>query len=283
MRFKKIYLEITTNCNKNCEFCKGTKRKSESLTVQDFENRIKQVANLGERIYLYVAGEPLLHPELNKFLLIAKTYGVSIGITTNASLIEKQFSALLLPALNELNISLHSVAINNNELEQTVKSVLKLRNRRNDLQISFRLWNGINSLNHATKLYELLQVALNEGIRFSHDFKSAGKQRIAENLFLHFDSEFSWNKNATPQKNGFCYGLQNHFAILCDGSVLPCCICKDGEIILGNINEKSISQILSSPRAKAIVGGFGKKVMVEEVCQRCEFAQKKFSHKINKR
>jgi MoaA/NifB/PqqE/SkfB family radical SAM enzyme len=78
MRFKKIYLEITTNCNKNCEFCGGTTRKSEFLSAENFEIRLKQVKDLGERIYLHVAGEPLLHPNFADFLKIAEKNDVLI-------------------------------------------------------------------------------------------------------------------------------------------------------------------------------------------------------------
>jgi radical SAM protein with 4Fe4S-binding SPASM domain len=107
----------------------------------------------------------------------------------------------------------------------------------------------------------------------------AQRRKIADNIFIHFSAPFSWGKNAESQKNGFCYGLQSHFAILCDGAVVPCCLCKNGEIVLGNINEKNISQILANPRAKAIAGGFSRKILVEEICQKCEFARAKFSSK----
>ena len=252
MRFKKIYLEITTNCNKNCDFCGGTTRKSEFLSTENFENRLKQVANLGERIYLYLAGEPLLHPNFADFLKIAETHGVSIGIATNGLLLEEQFYALLSPALAELNISLHS-AENSEEYEKLTNLALSLAEKRADLTINFRIWNDEN----------LMKIG-------------AQKRKIADNIFLHFAAPFSWGKNAEAQTNGFCYGLQSHFGILCDGSVVPCCICKNGEIVLGNINEKSITQILSSPRTKAIVGGFSRRVLVEEVCQKCEFIRQKF-------
>lgn len=252
MRFKKIYLEITTNCNKNCKFCGNTTRKKEFLSVENFERRLMQIKNLGERIYLHVAGEPLTHPNLAEFLKIAEQNNVSIGIATNGILLEKQFDTLLSSALKELNISLHS-AENPKECANIKNFAQNLAEKRKDLIINFRFWNQEN-----------IQAG------------NAQRRKIAENIFEHFDSPFSWNKNAEPQKTGFCYGLQSHFAILCDGSVTPCCICKNGEIILGNINEKSISQILSSPKTKAIAGGFTRRELVNEVCQKCEFARQKF-------
>lgn len=279
MRFKKIYLEITTNCNKRCKFCGGTTRKSEFISVENFEYRLLQIKGLGERIYLHVAGEPLLHPNLADFLRIAEQNNISIGIVTNGLLLEKQQNILLSPALHELNISLHS-AENSDEFEKIINSALNLWNLRSDnLILNFRIWNGETAKQSLEKLYEILREKFNKNLQILHEFKSANKHKITENLFVHFDFPFSWNKNAASQKNGFCYGLQSHFAILCDGSVVPCCLCKNGEIVLGNINEKSITQILSNPKTKAIVGGFTRRILVDEVCQRCEFARQKFNNK----
>jgi len=255
MRFKKIYLEITTYCNKSCKFCGNTSRKKEFLSVENFEARLKQIKDLGEKIYLHVAGEPLMHPNLAEFLKIAENNNVSIGIATNGLLIEKQFNTLLSPAIHELNISLHS-AENSEDYEKFVNLAYELAKKRNDLIINFRMWNQ-------EKMSDV----------------GAQKRKIADNIFLHFAVPFSWDKNAEPQKTGFCYGLQSHFAILCDGSVTPCCICKNGEIILGNINEKSITQILASPKTKAIAGGFTRRELVNEVCQKCEFARQRFNNK----
>jgi radical SAM protein with 4Fe4S-binding SPASM domain len=279
-RFKKIYLEITTNCNKNCSFCGGSARKKEFLSLEKFENRLKQIAGLGERIYLYVAGEPLLHPELPLFLQIAENLGVEIAITTNGILIDERTAVIRSNALKELNISVHS-AQNEEETEKIVKSGLNSAKLGKDMQVSLRFWNYENEENsQLRKTIEILQKEFANFKIVSHNSKGAKRQKIDENLFLHFDAPFSWGKNETPQKYGFCYGLQSHFAILTDGSVTPCCICKNGEIALGNIDKENILQILKKERTRAIVGGFAKKIMVEEVCQKCAFARQKFAHKI---
>jgi radical SAM protein with 4Fe4S-binding SPASM domain len=262
----------------------GTTRKACFLSVEKFESRIKQVANLGEKIYLYVAGEPLLHPNLKEFLEIAQNYGASIAITTNATLVNEQLDALVSPALKEFNVSVHS-AQNLREVEKIVKATLNLTDKRKELQssdlsVSFRFWRALRPT-YLKKTIEILQSKYGTIKLIPNTTNGTKKQKIAQNLYIHFDSPFSWDKNATVQENGFCYGLQTHFAILTEGFVVPCCLDKNAEIILGNIDEKNILQILNSPRTKAIVGGFSKKIMVDEVCQRCAFAQQKFAHKVN--
>ena len=72
----------------------------------------------------------------------------------------------------------------------------------------------------------------------------------------------------------FCYGLRDHFGILCDGRVIPCCLDREGEITLGNVYETPVREILSSERAMAILHGFDNRVAVEELCQKCGYARR---------
>ena len=66
----------------------------------------------------------------------------------------------------------------------------------------------------------------------------------------------------------------DHFGILCDGTVVPCCLDSDGIINLGNAFEEELADILASPRARAIPEGFRRRKAVEDLCRRCGFAQK---------
>jgi MoaA/NifB/PqqE/SkfB family radical SAM enzyme len=69
----------------------------------------------------------------------------------------------------------------------------------------------------------------------------------------------------------FCHGAKEQCAILSNGVVTPCCIDYSGAIALGNIAEKSLVEILKSPRAKALIAGFKRGVAVEPLCQICGF------------
>ena len=113
--------------------------------------------------------------------------------------------------------------------------------------------------------------------RFSEDWTENSKgYRIRNKMFLEWGDRFGWpDKDAPIQgENVFCYGLRDHFGILCDGTVVPCCLDSDGVINLGNIFEKDIADILSSDRAKAMVDGFSCRKASEELCRRCAYAQR---------
>ena len=90
------------------------------------------------------------------------------------------------------------------------------------------------------------------------------------------DARFSWpDMQADDGGNSvFCYGLKDHFAILCDGRVVPCCLDREGAITLGNVLEAPIDEILTSPRATAMRQGFCERRAAEELCRRCGYARR---------
>ena len=42
-RFKKIYIEITNNCNLNCDFCIKNKRKNKFITIDEFNIILEKI------------------------------------------------------------------------------------------------------------------------------------------------------------------------------------------------------------------------------------------------
>ncbi len=68
----------------------------------------------------------------------------------------------------------------------------------------------------------------------------------------------------------FCKALHKQIGVLADGSLVPCCMDYNGDIILGNLFTQSLDEILDSPRAKAMVEGFRHHKATELLCRNCE-------------
>lgn len=62
--------------------------------------------------------------------------------------------------------------------------------------------------------------------------------------------------------------------MLVDGTVVPCCLDGEGVINLGNVHEKSFSEIIEGERANNLVYGFSKREAVEELCRKCGYRQR---------
>ena len=72
----------------------------------------------------------------------------------------------------------------------------------------------------------------------------------------------------------FCHGLGDHFGILVDGRVIPCCLDREGVIELGNVFKDDLNEVLSSERAEKMREGFRNKKACEELCRKCGYARR---------
>ncbi len=272
--YSRVYVEITNICNMNCSFCHGHSRTPGKMSLSEFSHILDQLAGKTKYIYYHLMGEPLTHPELPVFLELAKQKGFHSVITTNGTLLKKRGEEMIAAGLHKVNISLHSFeeesGIRQLDYLSQVAEFAKAATARGVI-VSLRLWNkghdeGRND--HAlTCLHHLFPQPWTENTR---------GYRIQDRLFLEWGDRFQWPDAAAPVQGDsvFCYGMKEHFGILLDGSVVPCCLDSEGAITLGNVFRQALSEILESPRAKAMVHGFRCRKATEELCRRCGYAQR---------
>ena len=63
--------------------------------------------------------------------------------------------------------------------------------------------------------------------------------------------------------------MRDHFSILHNGDVILCCIDYDGQTAIGNINNNTLEEILSSDRLGEIMKGFKRFQLVHPHCKLC--------------
>ena len=78
----------------------------------------------------------------------------------------------------------------------------------------------------------------------------------------------------SPLKLLICDGLRDQIGVLCDGTVVPCCLDHDGDLSLGNLLQEEMADILAKPRAQAIYSGFSNHTAAEELCRKCGYARR---------
>ena len=272
--YSRVYVEITNLCNMNCSFCHGHSRSSRQMTENEYAHILQQLAGKTGYIYHHLMGEPLVHPLLPRFIEMACQAGFKPMITTNGTLLDRFGDALLTKGLHKVNISVHS--FEGNALEehgiylQKIADFAKKANEQGII-ISLRLWNKDCDDGRNDTVLQFLQEAFPEPWK-----ENSRGYRIRDGLFLEWGDRFVWpDRNAAHQGNRvYCYGLQDHFGILSDGTVVPCCLDSDGVIALGNIFREELSDILASERAKAMVEGFRQRKATEDLCCRCGYARK---------
>lgn len=68
---------------------------------------------------------------------------------------------------------------------------------------------------------------------------------------------------------GYCFGMRDHFSVLHNGDVILCCIDYDGRTVIGNLNDSSLEEILSSDELGRIMNGFKRFQLVHPHCKQC--------------
>ena len=275
MRFRKVYVEISNLCNLSCAFCPGTKRTKRAMTEEEFASLLPKLRPYTDYLYFHLMGEPLFHPKLGVFLQLAHEHGFKVILTTNGTLLKKHQELLLdSGALHKVNISLHAFEANDLAVpfEAYLRGCLNFgKAAEGKVLISYRLWNngGADSMNEDIKSM-LKQYFPQDWVQERHGI------RIGQRVYLEHGDKFDWPDLAAEDGGDavFCYGLRDQLGVLCDGSVVPCCLDHEGNLTLGNLFTQDMEEILTSTRAKAICEGFDRRKAVESLCRRCGYARR---------
>jgi MoaA/NifB/PqqE/SkfB family radical SAM enzyme len=285
-KFSKINIEISNICNLQCSFCPEVIREKKLMDVDLFREIIRQVSPITDQVCFHLMGDPLVHPKLEEFVRICEAGRTPIFLVTNGVLLrEKQQEILLSPAFRQVNFSLHSYEDNFGDkdpttyLERIFSYTERAFQERPDLYINFRLWNLDDPRGETTpnrKMLEAIRDRFQVNLPSEFDVRFKKSHRLKNRLYLHFDTEFIWPSVDLPilGTSGTCYGLSSHFGILVDGTVVPCCLDKEGKIPLGKIQDQPILDILSSPQAQAILEGFRNRKLIANLCQRCQYIER---------
>lgn len=95
MKISQIVLELLSQCNFSCPYCRDSSGEKKLITYEDAINIIKNFKELGITKVQLDGGEPFLYK--NIFDLIEFIYGMNlkVGIYTNGSLIDEKVAKVL--------------------------------------------------------------------------------------------------------------------------------------------------------------------------------------------
>ena len=299
----RCYIEITNTCNLDCHFCPKHQRARRQLSAEEFDLLTDKVRGKVCFLYFHLMGEPLLHPLLPQFITMAREKGFKTVLTSNGTLLHRAMNLLdtqkdknlldtqkdrnLLDALpHKVQLSLHSHESNaRGELSSYMEEVMQFATQAaaKGTCVVLRLWNqgGLDKENEQVMDYIAGYVP--------RPWKERPDGfRLCDNLYLEFDRKFEWpsaeassekeksadaSSDTSPDKREvFCKALLKQIGVLSDGSLVPCCLDHNGDVVLGNLFHQSLEEILSSPRAQAMIEGFQHHTATEALCQNCESA-----------
>lgn len=224
---------------------------------------------------------------------MAREKGFKTVLTSNGTLLHRAM-ALLDTLPHKIQLSLHSHESNaRGELSEYMDQVMRFSTQAagKGTCMVLRLWNQGGMDRENEEVMRLIEKYVPKPWKERPD-----GFRLCDNLYLEFDRKFEWpggggraasdesdgkqeesdgKLEASPSKSKqeyFCKALIKQIGVLSDGSLVPCCLDHDGDVILGNLFHQSLEEILASPRAQALVEGFRHHAATEPLCQSCESA-----------
>ncbi len=287
-RLKFLWLELTDSCNLRCVHCymnathvselkSVPARARPSLTNRDWMRVIQQGAELGCRAVQFTGGEPLLHPDLLALIDTARQLEYSyIEVFTNGTLLNESLSAQLKARDVQLAISLHAVnAVTHDQVtlvpgsyaraQQSVQMISKheipvrfgtttLKTNQNELFANSPAPQALRGNNVLRPIGRGANSNLNpdqpqiieSAMKSAPDFQTSRAS---------FEYARHWN---------ICWA--GKMAITASGDVIPCVFGR--ERVVGNVNQESLHDLISSPNLQSL-WGFNKDRV--EVCRDCEY------------
>jgi radical SAM protein with 4Fe4S-binding SPASM domain len=240
--------------------------RKDSTTLIDV-NLVKKIVEQGDLrasyfVELQMNGEPLLHPKLSEIIDIVKSAGVTVGLSTNGTLIPYQLEALL--KLDYITFSLDSVSnyksirigksfqFSFSQVADEIKQFLIMAEKRNiivDIQVVKLNDNWDQEEEELKEYFKEFNVNI----------------RSVPNCYLPY---FFPKDYDLPVSNELCLNPWLSVSIACNGNVTPCCISPGDDIILGNLNTQTLWEVWHSREVEELRNDHTRK-LYRPVCAKC--------------
>jgi len=256
------------------------------MSLEFFDSVVKQSKCYTNEIACHVVGDPLTLSNLNEYLDIIHKYKMKALLTTSGYFMKKHnHETLFHPAVKQINISLNAFNKNDTTIsfEQYMNPIINLCHekvkQKKELFINLRMWNldeVMSEKNFNSELFMLLEKSFDVNLDLNKlNPKEKKNIRLDYKLLLHFDNYFEWpSLQNIVYGHGTCQGLSSHIGVLANGDVVPCCLDSEAIVNLGNIEEKSLKEILEGKRSVDMRQGFKDGVCSEELCLKCSYKER---------
>jgi radical SAM protein with 4Fe4S-binding SPASM domain len=281
-----ITLELVNRCNLKCVMCWTDNHvmKKGVLSLDQICEILNSFRDAGNPIPAVIVGlgsEPLLYKEVKNVIMACKNAGVmDIFFGTNAVLLDEELSRFLIAqGVTRLEVSLDAATSetyqkirSKDKLELVESNIKKFVEIRNSLQKKLpvvRLAFVVQELNYDERNLFLSKW---KGIVDYIDFQQMSDfSKVTSNLgkdlsYYLFDDETAEEKkkltdelkhklklrNGSNDSELFCPYPFNSLNVWADGDISPCCCFHGRALTIGNINEKSLTEVWHGKEMKAL-------------------------------
>lgn len=291
-----LRISVTDRCNFRCTYCMPKEifgkdypflPKNHLLSFEEIERIARSFVNLGVKKIRLTGGEPLLRRDLP--VLISRLSSIKrlqdIGLTTNATLLEKMAESLKEAGLKRINVSLDALdntlfqSINDSGIstERVLKGIDKAIQVGLEVKVNMVVKKGMNEQEIipmakffkekgvTLRYIEFMDVGTTNGWNFS---KVITKKEIYEQLSQHFDLEpvnpayvgevaKRYRYAGTNTEVGFITSVSESFCSTCtrariaaDGKLYTCLFAAEGfdfrEFLRSGVTDEELGNQISA-------------------------------------
>lgn len=274
-----VSLEVSSICNLSCIHCppqlknyKDERRKHTHINYELFCRMMDEIDKYGQRrIALHKDGEPLVHPRIIDILCrVKKNRNHIVYLTTNAHFLTKEVAdEILKNGIDVINFSVGAA---------TEKFYNKVRGKNFETVIA-----NIRYFLSAVAGYENKPKVMVQIINLP-EFKEMEEEiALFREYWKDFDVEISvWDKlswgtfddNPKFAYRYPCYSLWDSFYVNSNGVVTACCMDWKQQLVLGNAETSTISQMWKGDLARKLrKSHLSTEDKLPESCKKCNYWQ----------
>ena len=269
-----LLLLINKGCNLRCSFC-DLWEGNEQFPIQRIPKILDDAVAIDTKVVVITGGEPLLHKHIFTIIKEAKDRGLSVNMTTNGTLVERYWEELCNSGIDSLSFSIDGLSQVHDELrgqngafEKTQKAILRVRKETNiSCSVYFVATN--KNVHQLTEVFRLTQrwgcsfdfwpvndapdlyIKGSKDVRQwreAVDYIAKHSPKVHQNLKFYEGSLVYHNQNNSADGQAQlgasrCLGLIDQYGITYDGWLLPCCVWGASELRMGNVFERSLSEL----------------------------------------
>ena len=284
----RICIEPTNYCQLHCPLCPTGENKIEvskgMMSFVQFKQLLDEIGDYIYKITLYNWGEPLLNPELPKFVKYATNRGIRINISTNLNYYtDDMLEELVQNGLYKLTIGLdgasqnvyeqYRVGGNFNKVLEGINKINEYKKKYNT-QYPILVWQYILLKSNEEEQYAAEQMAKQLNMQFRIKAVSLNEQQkqLIEKWYPKNKRYQKATYNA-EHKNPYidrCLELWNSPVINWNGELVPCSCVYGNTYSVGNVFAEGFKKTWNNAEMrKARKYVMNKKVSGTCVCSEC--------------
>jgi len=260
-RFRKVppslQIEPTNYCNVNCITCPSSRcsRQRGYMDFDLFQRIVDDASQIGVKIIaLSLHGEPMLHPQIVEMIRYIKSKELAFNLTTNGTLFSSEkIEAILRAGVNSADTITFSVFGHSKEVHE---GIMRRGNYEKEVKSIFEFLELLNKFGMNGPILETVYHTIPEN---EHEEQQYVKQwrgvvdhaRLGGKISVSF-SEYKKEGKPIEKRTQTCGRIWETMPVFWNGDVTICAQDVDGEWVLGNLKDYSITELWHHERLLAL-------------------------------